>query len=98
VVNRDCNSETQQRSFKETHNKPLENRGSIMGLYSVFLGVGQFLGTSIGGYFAEWNGVDGLLMLSAIFGTITAVSLLTLRRREPPASAAPINLTVEESI
>jgi MFS family permease len=75
-----------------------ENRGSIMGLYSVFLGVGQFLGTSIGGYFAEWNGVDGLLMLSAIFGAITAVSLLTLRRREPPASAAPINLTVEESI
>jgi len=75
-----------------------ENRGSIMGLYSVFLGVGQFLGTSIGGYFAEWNGVDGLLMLSAIFGAITIVSLLTLRRREPPASAAPINLAVDDSV
>jgi MFS family permease len=75
-----------------------ENRGSIMGLYSVFLGVGQFFGTSIGGYFAEWNGVDGLLMLSAIFGAITVVSLLALRRREPPASAAPINLAVEDSI
>jgi MFS family permease len=65
-----------------------ENRGSIMGLYSVFLGVGQLLGTSIGGYFAEWNGVDGLLMLSAIFGAITAISLVALRRREPPPPIA----------
>ena len=71
-----------------------ENRRSIMGLYSVFLGVGQFLGTSIGGYFDEWNGVDGLLVLSAIFGAITAVSLLTLRRQEPPASPS-VKLAVE---
>jgi len=75
-----------------------ENRGSIMGLYSVFLGVGQFLGTSIGGYFAEWNGVDGLLMLSAIFGAITAVSLLALRRREPPAMPPSIKLAVQGSV
>jgi MFS family permease len=60
-----------------------EDRGSIMGLYSVFLGVGQLVGTSLGGYFADWKGVDGLLLLSAIFGAITAASLVTLRRREP---------------
>jgi MFS family permease len=58
------------------------DRGSIMGLYSVFLGVGQLIGTSVGGYFVDWNGVDGLLLLSAIFGGITAMSLLALRRRE----------------
>lgn len=58
------------------------DRGSIMGLYSVFLGVGQLTGTSIGGYFAEWNGVDGLILLSAVLGGITAISLLALRRRE----------------
>jgi MFS family permease len=58
------------------------DRGSIMGLYSVFLGVGQLIGTSIGGYFADWNGVDGLLVLSAMLGIITAISLLALRRRE----------------
>ena len=58
------------------------DRGSIMGLYSVFLGIGQLVGTSLGGYFADWNGVDGLLLLSAILGGITALSLLTLRRRE----------------
>ncbi len=58
------------------------DRGSIMGLYSVFLGLGQLLGTSLGGPFADWNGVDGLLLLSAIFGIITTVCLLKLRRRE----------------
>ncbi len=58
------------------------DRGSIMGLYSVFLGLGQLVGTSAGGYFADWNGVDGLVLLSAILGGITALSLLALRRRE----------------
>ena len=58
------------------------DRGSIMGLYSVFLGVGQLIGTSAGGYFADWNGVDGLVLLSAILGGITGASLLALRRRE----------------
>jgi MFS family permease len=64
------------------------DRGSIMGLSSVFLGIGQLIGTSVGGYFADWNGVDGLLVLSAILGGITAVCLLALRRRE--AVAQPI--------
>src|SRR5262249_55312767 len=63
-----------------------KDRGSIMGLYSVFLGLGQLLGTSLGGSFADWNGVDGLLLLSAIFGVITMVSLLVLRRHEPTAA------------
>jgi MFS family permease len=67
-----------------------EDRGSIMGLYSVFLGVGQLVGTALGGYFADWKGVDGLLLLSAIFGAITAVSLVALRRQE----SSPIDRVV----
>jgi len=63
------------------------DRGSIMGLYSVFLGIGQLVGTSLGGYFADWNGVDGLLLLSAILGGVTALSLLTLRRHETAAAS-----------
>ena len=59
-----------------------EDRGSIMGLYSVFLGVGQLIGTAAGGYFADWDGLDGLLLLSAIFGFITALTLLALRKHE----------------
>lgn len=65
------------------------DRGSIMGLYSVFLGVGQLLGTSVGGYFADWDGIDGLALLSAILTAITAISLLALRRREPAAAQQP---------
>ena len=64
-----------------------EDRGSIMGLYSVFLGIGQLVGTSVGGYFADWKGVDGLLFLSAIFGAITGLSLVALRRLEPSSSS-----------
>jgi MFS family permease len=60
-----------------------QERGSIMGLYSVFLGVGQLLGATSGGYFAERQGIDGLLLLSAIFGVITLISLVALRRMHP---------------
>jgi MFS family permease len=58
-----------------------EDRGSIMGLYSVFLGIGQLIGVSTGGVFAGWRGIDGLLLLSAIFAVVTALSLVVLRRQ-----------------
>jgi len=74
------------------------DRGSIMGLYSVFLGIGQLIGTSVGGYFADWNGVDGLLLLSAILGGITAVSRLTLRRHEKVAASQETIAAVQETV
>lgn len=64
-----------------------EDRGSIMGLYSVFLGVGQVIGTTLGGLFATWFGLDGLLLLSAIFAVITALTLVTLRKQEAALKA-----------
>jgi MFS family permease len=73
----------------DTTERFTQDRGSIMGLYSVFLGIGQLLGTAVGGYMAEWNGIDGLLFGSAIFTGIAGLSLLAIRRSEPqPASAA----------
>lgn len=63
-----------------------EDRGSIMGLYSVFLGVGQLVGTAAGGRFATWKAIDGLLLLSVILGAVTAVTLIALRRRETLAT------------
>ncbi|MGH2417689.1 MAG: MFS transporter [Candidatus Limnocylindria bacterium] len=53
-----------------------EDRGAIMGLYSVFLAVGQIIGSLIGGGAAEWLGIDGLLLASA---TMLLVALLPLR-------------------
>lgn len=67
-----------------------KDRGSIMGLYSVFLGIGQLMGTATGGYFADWDGTDGLLLLSAFFGVITAFSLLALRNANLRAAAQPV--------
>ena len=59
-----------------------ETRGSIMGLYSVFLGVGQFLGSGLGGYFADWRGVDGMIVLTALLGIVSALCVATLVHSE----------------
>ena len=37
-----------------------EDRSAIMGLYSVFLGIGQVIGAVVGGIAASWKGIDGL--------------------------------------
>jgi MFS family permease len=64
--------------------KYVEDRGSIMGLYTVFLGIGQVVGTALGGVLATHAGVDGLILLSTAFGIITLASLLYLRKCEQP--------------
>jgi len=63
----------------------VEDRGSIMGLYTVFLGIGQVVGTSVGGLFASLGGIDGLLLLTGAFGLITLASLMYLRTCEETA-------------
>jgi predicted MFS family arabinose efflux permease len=52
------------------------DRGAIMGLYSVFLGVGQFLGASIGGPFVDWRGADGMAIIIALLGAFSAFMLV----------------------
>jgi MFS family permease len=64
--------------------KYVEDRGSIMGLYTVFLGVGQVVGTALGGVFANRGGIDGLILLSVAFGLVTLVCLFYLRGCEQP--------------
>ncbi len=69
------------------------DRGAIMGLYSVFFGVGQFIGASIGGPFADWKGADGIVLVTALLGAFSAFTLLRLRhfenRRAATESTAP---------
>ena len=38
------------------------DRGAIMGLYSVFLAIGQIIGSLVGGVAADARGIDGLLV------------------------------------
>lgn len=56
------------------------DRGLLMGLYSVFLGVGQLLGNGLGGVFAQKWGFDGLIYLTLILAFIALLCLLRLSR------------------
>ena len=59
-----------------------EDRSAIMGLYSVFLGLGQVIGAVIGGVAASWKGIDGLIVATAGLLVVGIVTLLNLRAHE----------------
>ena len=58
------------------------DRGAIMGLYSVFLGLGQFIGASAGGPFVDWGGADGVVVVTALLGVFAAAFLVRLHFTE----------------
>jgi MFS family permease len=58
------------------------DRGAIMGLYSVFLAIGQIVGSLIGGYAAEWQGMDGLLLATIVLLVVALLPVGQLRRQE----------------
>jgi MFS family permease len=62
------------------------DRGAIMGLYSVFLGIGQIVGSLIGGAAANWLGIDGLLFATVVLLLVALVPLAFLRRQEHEVS------------
>ena len=64
-----------------------DDRGAIMGLYSVFLGMGQILGAIVGGIAAQRWGLDG------IFG----VALVMLGIAPPAARPAPAARALRQS-
>jgi MFS family permease len=65
------------------------DRGAIMGLYSVFLAVGQIAGALIGGYAAHVRGIDGMLVATAILLAVALLPLSQLRRDEDALTGAP---------
>jgi MFS family permease len=58
------------------------DRGAIMGLYSVFLAVGQISGSLIGGVSAQAQGIDGLLVATLVLLAVALVPLARLRAFE----------------
>ena len=68
------------------------DRGAIMGLYSVFLGLGQIIGSVASGTAADWLGIDGLLVASVALLVIALLPLRWLRGSEHLVSrpAAPV--------
>ncbi len=58
------------------------DRGAIMGLYSVFLALGQITGSLLGGAAAEWHGIDGLLLASLGLLVLALLPVRGLRESE----------------
>ena len=59
-----------------------DDRGAIMGLYSIFLGLGQIIGSMVSGSAADWLGIDGLLLASVALLVIALLPLRWLRESE----------------
>lgn len=70
-----------------------DDRGAIMGLYSVFLALGQIGGSLIGGQAAELAAADGILIATLILLGLAMLPLSQLRYFEyqfaPEAEASP---------
>jgi predicted MFS family arabinose efflux permease len=58
-----------------------------MGLYSVFLAIGQITGSLIGGFAADWRGIDGMLVATAALLAIALIPLSRLRAQEHEINA-----------
>jgi MFS family permease len=61
----------------------VEHRGAVMGLYSVFLGLGQFIGSSGGGLFVQWagNGFNSLILTVLLLGIVATIAVIWLRAK-----------------
>ena len=59
-----------------------KDRGLLMGLYSVFLGLGQLLGGALGAVFAQIWGFNGLIYLTVILACVALIAVLTLFRMD----------------
>jgi MFS family permease len=55
------------------------DRGAIMGLYSVFLALGQIAGSLLGGLSADLQGIDGMLVLTLLLLALAVLPLQRLR-------------------
>ena len=53
-----------------------------MGLYSVFLAIGQIVGSLVGGVAATMRGIDGLLVATLVMLAIALLPLFRLRSLE----------------
>jgi len=70
------------------------DRGAIMGLYSVFLAIGQITGALIGGVAADLRGIDGMLIATAGLLLVALIPLSRLREQEHQLDAGGLGADV----
>lgn len=66
-----------------------EDRGAVMGLYSVFLAIGQIIGAIIGGAAADQWAFDGILVATLLLMGVALLPLSRLRRFETAFEPSP---------
>jgi MFS family permease len=59
-----------------------EDRGSVMGVYSVLLSVGQLLGGALAAPFAERLGINGLIILTGLLCLVALFTVMLLGQSE----------------
>ena len=59
-----------------------EDRGSVMGVYSVLLAVGQLLGSALAAPFAERLGINGLILLTGLLCLVALFTVMLLGNSE----------------
>ena len=59
-----------------------EDRGSVMGVYSVLLSIGQLLGGALAAPFAERSGINGLIVLTGLLCLVALFSVMLLGQSE----------------
>jgi len=72
-----------------------DDRGAIMGLYSVFLGLGQIIGSLLGGEAAQRAGLDGVFVTSLLLLAVALIPIGRLRRYEHQVGAGPSTVAAE---
>lgn len=70
-----------------------DDRGAIMGLYSVFLAIGQISGALIGGVASEAFAFDGILLATLLLLAVALAPLYRLRAYEHRFEAGPPTAT-----
>jgi MFS family permease len=66
-----------------------DDRGAVMGLYGVFLALGQIIGTLVGGWASDRAGFDGLFLATLVFIVIAVLPLYQLRQYEHHLDGVP---------
>ncbi len=66
-----------------------DDRGALMGLYSVFFSFGAIIGLLLGGAVADWGALDGIFLATLALLVIALIPLSLLRRFES-SFAAPV--------
>jgi MFS family permease len=67
-----------------------DDRGALMGLYSVFFGLGQVGGLLLGGVVAESAALDGIFLATFLLLGIALLPLMRLRRYEAANGLQPV--------